>query len=180
MTTYTARVSREGRMWVVEVDGVGVTQARSLPEAQTMAADLITVMTDVEVTATEVQLEIDLPNGLTGTVQNARQETSAAEEAQRKAAALLRDAAARLRQDAGLTGRDTAFVLGVSEQRVSQLSAKATPAMASVRYTRTVKNSRSAAQTLRTSRSAAKSVGTGKSSAASALSQRTSRGSSTT
>lgn len=167
-------------MWVVEVDGVGVTQARSLPEAQTMAADLITVMTDIELTATEVQLEIDLPNGLTGTVQNARQETSAAEEAQRKAAALLRDTAARLRQDAGLSGRDTAFVLGVSEQRVSQLAAKTTLAVAPGLYTHTVKNSRSAAQTLRTSRSAAKSVGTKNSSAASALSQRTSRRSSTT
>ncbi|MCW2543068.1 MAG: hypothetical protein JWM40_620 [Frankiales bacterium] len=122
MTERVAKVSREGRFWLVEVSGVGVTQARRLDDAQAMAADLIAVMTGKRVAATDVNLEIDLPHGLAGHVRTARRKTSAAEEAQRKAAALLRDTARRLRRDAGLTGRDAAFVLGVSEQRVSQLT----------------------------------------------------------
>ena len=122
MTERIARVSREGRYWLVAIEGVGVTQARNLGDAQAMAADLISVMTGDRVNVTEVILEIDLPHGLAGHVQMARRKTSAAEEAQRKAAVILRDTARRLRRDAGLTGRDAAFVLGVSEQRVSQLT----------------------------------------------------------
>lgn len=43
MNTYTAVVSREGRWWIVDVDGVGTTQARNLTEAQEMAVDLIAI-----------------------------------------------------------------------------------------------------------------------------------------
>jgi hypothetical protein len=56
-TERVARVKREGRVWLVEIERVGVTQARSLSEAQEMAADLIAVMTGDRVPAAEVILE---------------------------------------------------------------------------------------------------------------------------
>lgn len=124
MSRYDAKVSREGRYWLVEIRDVGLTQARSLSEAQAMAADLISSMLDIEVLPDQVQLDIELPGGLVTKVRAAKKKTAAAEEAQRQAAELLRETARRLRHDAELTGRDAAFVLGVSEQRVSQLAGK--------------------------------------------------------
>ena len=45
MTTYTATLTREGDYWVVDVKGIGVTQSRSLREAQIAAVDLIIAAT---------------------------------------------------------------------------------------------------------------------------------------
>ncbi|HEX9335655.1 MAG TPA: hypothetical protein VF892_07205 [Pseudonocardiaceae bacterium] len=36
--TYKASATREGRFWVIEVAGVGVTQGRTVPEAKEMTA----------------------------------------------------------------------------------------------------------------------------------------------
>ena len=46
MSTFEASARREGKHWVVTVEGVGVTQARSHGEAQEMAEDLVAVMTE--------------------------------------------------------------------------------------------------------------------------------------
>ena len=50
-----AVATREGKWWVVEVDGIGTTQGRTWPEASWMAKDLVTAMSggrpeDVEIT----------------------------------------------------------------------------------------------------------------------------------
>jgi hypothetical protein len=57
-TIYTAHATKEEMWWIVRVDGVGVTQAKNLREAQLMARDLVEAMTgkpsshfDVEVRA---------------------------------------------------------------------------------------------------------------------------------
>ena len=42
---YTAHVNKEERWWIVRVDGVGVTQAKNLREAQSMARDLVEAIT---------------------------------------------------------------------------------------------------------------------------------------
>jgi hypothetical protein len=44
-TIYTAHATKEERWWIVRVDGVGVTQAKNLREAQLMARDLVEAMT---------------------------------------------------------------------------------------------------------------------------------------
>jgi hypothetical protein len=44
-TIYTALATKEDRWWIVRVDGVGVTQAKHLREAQSMARDLVEAMT---------------------------------------------------------------------------------------------------------------------------------------
>lgn len=163
VTTYTATATREGRYWVVEVVGVGVTQGRSLSEARDMAADLVVAVHDVPAKNVDIELVIDLPGGLTGRVREARQQSADAERAQRQAADQLRNAVVELRKT-GLTGRDLADVLGVSPQRISQLAPvrekrTATPAPAGSRAKKAnvkvkgIKTPTSGAWTGRTSRS---------------------------
>ncbi|MFC3454740.1 hypothetical protein [Amycolatopsis speibonae] len=41
MKTYRGAAVRDGRFWLVRVEGVGATQGRSKPEARYMAAELI-------------------------------------------------------------------------------------------------------------------------------------------
>jgi len=62
----------------------------------------------------------EIGDGLDSLAREAREATTAADKAQREAAARSREIARRLRE-AGLTGRDIAKVLDVSPQRVSQL-----------------------------------------------------------
>lgn len=121
MTTYTAAATREGRYWVVDVEGVGVTQGRSLSEARDMAADLVVAVHDVPADDVDIDLVVELPGGLTGRVREARKQSADAERVQRQAAEQLRHAVVELRKT-GLTGRDVADVLGVSPQRISQLA----------------------------------------------------------
>ncbi|MCU1691012.1 MAG: hypothetical protein JWM64_103 [Frankiales bacterium] len=125
MTSYEARVRREGRWWVAVVDGVGATQGRSLKELESMVRDMVVLMDEVDEDQVDVRLEVDLGGGLQAKVHEAREATAKAERMQREAAAQAREVARALRGDAALTGKDTAYLLGVSEQRVSQLVPRA-------------------------------------------------------
>lgn len=119
MNTYVARATREGRWWVVDVEGVGVTQARSLAEVEEMASDLIAAVREEDDPTVEVVPV--LPERLQREVERARKDTTAATLAQERAAARLREVAGML-VASGLSGRDAGVVLGVSTQRVSQLA----------------------------------------------------------
>ncbi len=44
--TYTAAVTRDGRFWLIRIDGVGQTQARDADEIEAMARDLIATVLD--------------------------------------------------------------------------------------------------------------------------------------
>lgn len=70
MSAYTATAAREGRWWVVDVEGVGVTQSRTLAEAQIWAQGLVEAVTgeadaDVNITPT-------LPDGTIDRVRQAQ------------------------------------------------------------------------------------------------------------
>jgi DNA-directed RNA polymerase specialized sigma24 family protein len=106
--------------WELHIDGVGVTQSHTLWDAEEMARDLIGRREDLPEDAFTVTVTPEIGGGLDEETRAAREAVSAANQAQRQAAARSRAAARRLRQ-AGLTGRDIAKVLGVSPQRVSQL-----------------------------------------------------------
>ena len=122
MTRFHATARREGRWWVVDVDGVGVTQGRNLTQARSMAIDLIVAMRNLSEDDVTVTLTVDLPGTMAAQVEEAKRRTAEAARAQTAAAAAIREVAVRLHTEAGLTGRDAALVLGVSEQRVSQLA----------------------------------------------------------
>lgn len=115
---------REGRLWVVDVEGVGVTQGRSLTESQLMARDLVAVVREVDPQDVVIDFTVDLGAELRSRVEDARRLAAEAEAAQRHAAHASRAVVLALRES-GLTGKDAAAVLEVSEQRVSQLLAAA-------------------------------------------------------
>jgi predicted transcriptional regulator len=136
MKRHKATATREGRYWVIDVPGVGVTQGRSVSEAKEMTRDLIAVMTDAQIEDVQVDIDFQVGDVTPGEVRGARQAVAAAAQAQERAAQMSRQMVARLR-DAGVSGRDAAGILGISPQRVSQLVAK-TSSVAS-RTTRSAK-----------------------------------------
>src|SRR5687768_3585643 len=65
MNHYTARVTRDGRFWLIHVPEVDRhTQARSLGEIEPMARDLVAIMTDVEPDSFTLDVQIELPTNV--------------------------------------------------------------------------------------------------------------------
>jgi hypothetical protein len=118
--TYRVRAKRWEHGWELHIENVGVTQSRTLWDAEDMARDLIGRREDVPRDSFTVTITPEIGGGLDEESRAAREAVSAADRAQRQAAAQSRATARRLRQ-AGLSGRDIAKVLNVSPQRVSQL-----------------------------------------------------------
>lgn len=121
-TTYTATAAREDRWWVITVEGIGVTQSRTLRDAAGAARGLICAMLDVDEDTVDVDVHPDLDPAVAEQVRTARERVARLEREQAETAAASR-AAARALVERGLSGADTAAVLGVSAQRVSQLLA---------------------------------------------------------
>ncbi len=46
--TYHVTVERDGRFWLVTIDGVGMTQTRNLDEVEEMARDYISLAEEVD------------------------------------------------------------------------------------------------------------------------------------
>jgi len=120
MASYRATVTRDGRFWLVRVDGVGSTQARHLRELDTMAKDLITVITGEPEPEIVVDYDIRLPAEVQDHLRRSEELRAASAEAQAAAAAEVRSAARQL-HDQGVGLRDVGKVLGVSHQRAHQL-----------------------------------------------------------
>jgi hypothetical protein len=58
MADYTATAIREGDYWVIDVPGVGTTQADSIDDIENMAVDLVTAMTHTAPQDVHVQVRI--------------------------------------------------------------------------------------------------------------------------
>lgn len=121
MTGYDVTARRWALGWELHIDGVGVTQARSLATADKMAREYIALTLDLgDDTDIGVRITPELDASLAA-------ETRAAHEASRRAEQARDEAARRARavvhdlKSAGLSSSDVAIVLGVSTQRVSQL-----------------------------------------------------------
>ncbi|MCI1748463.1 MAG: helix-turn-helix domain-containing protein [Acidipropionibacterium sp.] len=117
----TAHVIRSGGWWAVSVDEVeGLnTQARRLDQVPAMVLDAAALLTDRPESDFDVEVSTD---GLyADQVAEYKSAAQQAAEASAHAAAVSRQSVARLRAD-GLPVRDVATILGVSPQRVSQLS----------------------------------------------------------
>ena len=110
--------TREGRFWVVDVEGVGVTQGRSVREARAMAADLVEAMTG---TPDAVEVRFELPAPVREAVDQARETNAEATRLASVAAEGYRAAVRELVADNGMSKADVAALLEVSQQRVSQL-----------------------------------------------------------
>jgi predicted XRE-type DNA-binding protein len=146
VNTYTAHARKWEGGWELHIDGVGVTQSRTLRDAERMVRSYVCMDTGADRDSFAVEILPDLA-GLETRVRQVRATTARAEAAQRKAAtmtrAVVRDLKAR-----GLSGNDIAAVLNVSPQRVSQL------AKSEQSETRSAKPARSATQAATSTRSA--------------------------
>jgi hypothetical protein len=118
--TYNVTAKRWKHGWELHIDGVGVTQSRTLDTAEQMVRDYIETLTDKEVSGDKIVITPDL--GEFGhKVTAVRELLAAADRQQQEARNSYRTLAADLRA-AGLSVSDTAAILGVSRGRVSQLS----------------------------------------------------------
>jgi hypothetical protein len=119
MTNYVVRAKRWAHGWELHIDGVGVTQSRTLDGAEQMVRDYVETLTDRDISDATVVIEPDL-GGLEAKAADVRQQIEHAQRENRQAAAASRALASELRA-AGLSVSDTAAVMGVSRGRVSQL-----------------------------------------------------------
>ena len=119
--TYTVDAKRWEHGWELHVEGVGVTQSKSLHSAASVAREYISLAEDIsDESAIDVEIRPQIDNALGQEVIAARKAVQELGERQREVAALSR-AAARDLAESGLSGADIAVVLDVSPQRVSQL-----------------------------------------------------------
>jgi len=117
--SYTVRAIKWSGGWELHIDGIGVTQVRTLDRAATQVRDYLETLLDEKITDAEVVV-IPALGGLEEEVVAARREVSEAAAAQIHAAERSRAIARELRAR-GLSVTDTAAVLGISRGRVSQL-----------------------------------------------------------
>ncbi|MGH3276109.1 MAG: helix-turn-helix domain-containing protein [Streptosporangiaceae bacterium] len=119
-TTYHVTAKRWKHGWELHIDGVGVTQSRTLASAEQMVRDYVETLTDKDVSRDTVVIAPQL-GALDRQVSTVREQVAAADRQQHEARNSYRALAADLRA-AGLSVSDTAAILGVSRGRVSQLS----------------------------------------------------------
>lgn len=121
MSTYTARVTRDGRFWLIHVSEIDhYTQARHLREVDAMAKDLVAVMTDQDPSTVDVVVDIQMPDDVAAHLARAAELRERSRRAQAEAAAELRQAARELK-GTGMPLRDIGQLLDVSYQRAHQL-----------------------------------------------------------
>ena len=123
MTRYTAHARREGRYWVLDVEGVGVTQALNLDEAKEMVASLVVALVEVPLKSFNVVVIPTLGPEITAQIAEVKAAVAELDVQQRSVSQKSRTVVRALLGKVGVTGRDAAVILGVSPQRISQLRA---------------------------------------------------------
>ncbi|WKV74055.1 type II toxin-antitoxin system HicB family antitoxin [Streptomyces sp. PCS3-D2] len=130
MTTHKATAERQGRFWVVTIDGLpkgeqNVTQGLTWTEAHENARDLVSLVLDIE--DDPVVYTVDLipaDPAMFEVVREAEEADAAVQEAEtRRRAAMTR--AAKTLVGLGLTQAEAGRMLGVTHQRIAQLAPKA-------------------------------------------------------
>lgn len=123
MRTIDVRYEHEANgTWSVYADGVdgGYSFGRSVREAREMIREAVALVLDIDTDGVEIGAETFVVPGelgdLVAQAQTAKAAAEAAQVAQKRAVDGLRDA--------GLTVRDTGEVLGVTYQRVQQITGR--------------------------------------------------------
>jgi hypothetical protein len=116
--TFKATATRENGWWIIRVDGVGITQARTYREIDTMASGLVEALLDIDPDTFVVSTEVP---GVSDAVERMQSANEAADRAAQEAAVARRAAAVAATKGAGLSVREAGAVLGLSHQRVTQL-----------------------------------------------------------
>lgn len=124
MSAYTVIYERDpAGAWLARVRGVSRchTYGRTLEQARLRIREALALWVDDATTAT-LRDEVRLPAGARVAVRRARVERDRAERQQARAQDSLRSAATSLATGLGLSLRDAAELLGLSHQRVQQLT----------------------------------------------------------
>jgi predicted RNase H-like HicB family nuclease len=120
--TYTAVCQRSGNWWsisVPEIKGLH-SQARRLDQVEEMARDAIALMLDVPAESFAVEVRPELPPAAARAVEARRAAKEAAKEAEEGTTQ-----AVRVLLGEGFTVRDIGAMLGLSPQRISQITHQA-------------------------------------------------------
>ncbi len=121
MTTVHVTARRWERGWELWIGDEVATQVDALERTEAQVRDYLDTI-DPEVDHSDAKVEVAVELGdLSDRVRSAREATSAASRAQEDAAAQSRSVARALR-NADLSLADSAFILGVTKARVSQLA----------------------------------------------------------
>lgn len=127
--TYEVTAARHSRWWVIEVPYLAAvhSQARRLDQVESMAREAIEFHLQARGDSFDVTVTIDTASlgSLETTIEDAMRARKAAEHAQQQASAALRRAVLDIR-NAGFTARDAGMLLGLSNQRISQIERQAT------------------------------------------------------
>ena len=122
--TYGVTAVRSGRWWAIEVPELpGVhSQARRLDQVDAMAREAIALNLNVPEDSFDLAAQTDLASlgQLQASIEAALDARAAAAVAQDSASAAMRHAVAEIRSS-GYTSRDAGMLLGVSNQRISQI-----------------------------------------------------------
>lgn len=119
MSDYKVTATRWDDGWELDIEGVGVTQCRTLNSAEHMVRDYLALDGHEDAETADIRFSVII-DGLEDKAAESKRMTAEAAEAQREAASASRAVARELREH-GLSVADTAAVLGVSKGRVSQL-----------------------------------------------------------
>ncbi|WIM70357.1 hypothetical protein [Corynebacterium suedekumii] len=123
-TRVEAVVHRQGQWWEVEIPSLGqVTQARTMSAVEAAIAEVAHLVTGQPISCFDIVMDIRV-DGIRSIAQRAaeiRSKRERAHELEREAQEATRALAVELR-NAGVSGRDAAEFLGVSHQRIHQLT----------------------------------------------------------
>jgi predicted RNase H-like HicB family nuclease len=120
---YRVQLERDDDAWLARVPSVPGchTYGRSLDQARRRIREALTLWVD-DADSADLEFDVRLPRELRMEVDRARSARERSAEAQRLAADAVRRAAIDLSRRLGLSRRDTAELLGMSHQRIQQLS----------------------------------------------------------
>lgn len=121
MKEYTVTATRVHGLWELDVPGVGVTQSTTAGGAEEMVRDYLDCLGVAEADTVPINLVWCIAPEIDARIVEAREDAAKAAELQAQASRINRETVMLLK-DSGMTGRDIAAVLGISEQRVSQLA----------------------------------------------------------
>ncbi len=123
--TFAVRAERHGKWWLLtvpELPGV-VSQVKSLAQADEHVREAIAFVSKRTPDSFDIVVDPQLPDDVAAEALEARLAVRRAEEELAKAAQASRAVARKLKA-MGLSGRDAGAVLGISQQRFSQLVAE--------------------------------------------------------
>jgi len=123
MTVYTSRAHREGEWWIAQCEEVpgAISQVKRLNEAPEAQREAIAFVADVEPETVEVWIVAAVTPEVDREIEQLRGLRAEVKEREARASELSRTIARQLKAE-GYTVREIGLMLGLSYQRVDQLT----------------------------------------------------------